>query len=285
MGRVLSEAMLAQLDEEGYTPPVQVLTPEEVARYRAHLEGFEAKYPDHTKKLKSKSQVLCPWVVELAETPRMIDAFGDFVGEDVLLWNMAWRVKKADGSTFAGWHQDFAYGGEMKPRLIIGALALSECGPEQGCLKVIPGSHKNPPLPHQDFDDPTSILARGQQIMSDFDKSKAVPLILKPGEIAFFNCNVIHGSAPNLGPDRRLMCLVEMIPPSAYRTDGIKDTAMLLRGTDNFHNFEEEPRPDAEFSEQALANWQYIIGKRAKMIFQDSTLAVSEAYGGQRAAY
>ncbi len=53
---------------------------------------------------------------------------------------MAWRVKKADGETFAGWHQDSYYGSAVP--VVLGALALSECGSRQGCLRGIPGSHK-----------------------------------------------------------------------------------------------------------------------------------------------
>ena len=46
----------------------------------------------------------------------------------------------------------------------------------------------------------------------------------------------------------------------------------------------DEPRPDAEWSPTALANWARVTDKRAKLIFEDSAIGPSEAYGGTRAA-
>src|SRR6185437_12468451 len=171
MPKILSQEQIAQFERDGFLPGIPVLSPDEVRYFRGRLEGFEARYPEHVKKLKSKSHLLCPWVVELAEHPRVLDVFEDLLGPDILCWSMAWRVKKPDGKTFAGWHQDSVYL-PVDPILIFGPLALSECGSDAGCLRVIPGSHKWGDLPHDDTEDPDSILARGQYITSAFDTSK-----------------------------------------------------------------------------------------------------------------
>jgi len=95
--------------------------------------------------------------------------------------------------------------------VVLGALALSECGSRQGCLRGIPGSHKWGILPHEETDDPRSILARGQYITQPFDESAAVDFELRPGEMAMFHNSLVHGSAGNFGPDRRFLLLVEML--------------------------------------------------------------------------
>jgi hypothetical protein len=59
---------------------------------------------------------------------------------------------------------------------------------------------------------------------------------------------------------------------------------MLVRGHDIHGNFDNEPRPDGEFTETALANWAGVVNKRAKLIFEDSRYGPSEAYGGKRPA-
>jgi len=59
---------------------------------------------------------------------------------------------------------------------------------------------------------------------------------------------------------------------------------MLLRGRDVYGNFDDEPRPDGEFTPAALANWQRVVDARAKLIFEDSRYGPSEAYGGKRPA-
>lgn len=283
MPKILSQEQVEKFDAQGYTDPIQVLTEEEVRRYRGHLEGFEARYPEHVKKLKSKSHLLCPWVVELAEHRRILDTFDDILGPDILCWSMAWRIKKPDGQTVAGWHQDSAYFG-VEPILIFGPLALSECGPREGCLRVIPGSHRWGALPHQDSEDPNSILARGQSITAPLDTSNAVDLALKPGQMALINTKVVHCSGPNNGTDRRIMLLVEMMPTHAWYPGPQRESAMLVRGVDVHRNFDEDPRPDAEFSPRARAAWEETIGRRAKTIFRNSSLAPSEAYGGSRPA-
>jgi len=86
-----------------------------------------------------------------------------------------------------------------------------------------------------------------------------------------------------LGPDRRFLLLVEMFPTWA-KPPRVRQPAMLLRGTDTTGNFDDEPRPDAEWSETALANWAAVVNSRAKLIFEDSRIGPSEAYGGKRPA-
>jgi len=53
---------------------------------------------------------------------------------------------------------------------------------------------------------------------------------------------------------------------------------------DTSGNFDDEPRPDAEWSEAAVANWSTVVNRRAQLIFADSKVTPSEAYGGTRAA-
>src|SRR5205823_12385393 len=99
--------------------------------HRARVERLGARVSD-IKEMKTKSHLLCPWVLDIAEDPHVLDIFEDLVGPNLRCWSMAWRVKKADGQTFAGWHQDSAYGAAMP--VVLGGLALSECGATQGCL-------------------------------------------------------------------------------------------------------------------------------------------------------
>jgi non-haem Fe2+, alpha-ketoglutarate-dependent halogenase len=281
MPKVLTEAQVRAFEEQGYLSPVRAMSAERAAGYRARFESLQARLPGDIKKMKTKSHLLCPWVLEIAEDPHVLDIFEDLIGPDLRCWSMAWRVKKADGETLAGWHQDSAYGSPVP--VVLGALALSDCGAEQGCLRGIPGSHKWGALTHEESDDPKSILARGQYISDPFDESTAVDFALKPGEMVMFHNSLIHGSAVNHGPDPRFLLLVEMVPTWATPPK-FRESALLVRGADAYGNFDDEPRPDAEFSDTALANWQRVVDARAKRLFHDSRYAPSEAYGGNRPA-
>ena len=220
-------------------------------------------------------------MLEIAEDPYVLDTFEDLIGPNIRCWSMAWRVKKADGQTIAGGHQDSVYASPVP--VVLGALALSSCGVQQGCLRGIPGSHKWGHLKHEESDDPRSILGRGQYIVDEFDEAKAVDFVLEPGEMVMFHNSLIHGSSVNLGPDRRFLLLVQMVPTWAERPRG-RESAMLLRGVDAHDAFDDEPRPDGEWTETALANWKRVADARGKRLFQDRRFSLSEAYGGMRPA-
>jgi non-haem Fe2+, alpha-ketoglutarate-dependent halogenase len=280
MPKVLTDAQVETYRRDGCLFPVRAMSAERARHYRERFEALEARVPD-IKKMKTKSHLLCPWVLEIAEDPHILDIFEDLIGPDIRCWSMAWRVKKADGQTFAGWHQDSAYGAATP--VVLGALALSDCGAAQGCLRGVPGSHRWGILKHEESDDPRSILARGQFITDAFDESKAVDFALAPGEMAMFDNSLVHGSGTNVGPDRRFLLLVEMLPTWAT-PPRVRQSTMLMRGVDTYGNFDDEPRPDGEWTPAALAGWSRIVEKRARLIFEDSRIGPSEAYGGTRAA-
>jgi hypothetical protein len=200
MPKVLTDAQVATFQRDGCLSPVRAMSAERAHAYRQRFEALEARVTE-IKKMKTKSHLLCPWVLEIAEDPFILDIFEDLIGPNLRCWSMAWRVKKADGETFAGWHQDSAYGAATP--VVLGGLALSDCGLTQGCLRGVPGSHKWGILKHEESDDPRSILARGQFITDGFDESKAVDFALQPGEMVLFDNSLVHGSGTNFGPDRR----------------------------------------------------------------------------------
>jgi non-heme Fe2+,alpha-ketoglutarate-dependent halogenase len=278
MPKVLSAEQVKCFHRDGFLAPVQVLSAEEVARYRGHLEAFEEKYPDDRRNLKSKSHLLCPWVDEIARNSHILDVYEDLIGPNIYCYSMAFRIKEPDGRTFAGWHQDGAYN-PIKPILVIGGLALSDCTIEHGCLSVIPGSHKNGTLPHEDTGNPDSILARGQYITEDFDKLSVVNLELKAGEIGLFYSEIIHGSRINTSDERRIMLLVEMMP-THVEARAHRDTGVLVRGVDEYHNVDNDPSPKVELGPEELAAWKNATRKTGKNVFADSPLPPSEVYGG-----
>jgi hypothetical protein len=280
MPRVLTEAQVRAYERDGYLFPIRAMSAERARHYREKFEALEARVPD-IKKMKTKSHLLCPWVLEIAEDPHILDVFEDLIGPNLRCWSMAWRVKKADRETFAGWHQDLglrrcAAGGAG------GARAVGVRG-DAGLPARHSGSHKGGILTHGESADPKSILARGQHITDRFDEDRALDFPLQPGEMVLFDNSLIHSSGVNAGPDRRFLLLVEMHPTWA-RPPRTRQSTMLVRGVDTYGNFDDEPRPDAEWSPTALANWARITEKRANLIFEDSVIGPSEAYGGKRPA-
>jgi non-heme Fe2+,alpha-ketoglutarate-dependent halogenase len=266
MPRILSSAQVDGFARDGFVAPVRVISSERALYYRHRLEAFETAHPEHRIKLDQKAHMICPWVDEMIREPAMLDATEDLIGPDILCWGTSLRAKAADGKTFAGWHQDTAYA-DVKPIVIIVALALSPSHAENGCIRGIPGSQLGPLLPHKEAFKTDSLLSREQYIDAEFDRSKAVDFALEPGEAAFFNNAIVHGSNPNFGADRRILFLLEMVPTHAYQQSP-RESAILVRGSDVHGNFDVDPPPRQELGAAELAAWQRAVEIQASVLFR-----------------
>jgi hypothetical protein len=266
MSRLLSQAQVESFERNGFVAPVRAISDERARYYRGRLEAFEAAYPEHRLKLDQKAHLICPWVDEMIREPAILNATEDLIGPNILCWGTSLRAKAPDGKTFAGWHQDTAYA-DVKPIVLIAALALSPARSEHGCIRAIPGSHRGPLLPHREAFNTDSLLSREQYISAEFDQSAAVDLALDPGEAAFFNNAIIHSSRPNFGTDCRILFLLEMIPTHAYQHSP-RESATLVRGADGYGNFDVDPRPAVEMGAAELVAWRGAVEIQASVLFR-----------------
>jgi phytanoyl-CoA hydroxylase len=93
-----------------------------------------------------------------------------------------------------GWHQDIRYWSFERPVLINAWLALGPEGPEQGGLRVVPGSHRMTFSPDR-FDDALFFLpddAENRSLLAN-----AVDIRLDPGDVLFFHCRLLHAAGCN----------------------------------------------------------------------------------------
>src|SRR5260370_37479653 len=244
MLKLLTPSQIDAFHRDGFVAPIRVISEERARVYRGRLEAFEAKFPDDRLKLDQKAHLLCPWVDEMIRERLILDATEDLLGPDILCWGTSLRAKTADGKTFPGWHQDTAYA-DVKPIVLIVALALSPSRSIDGCIRAIPGSHRGPLLPHKEAFGTHSLLTREQFIDAAIDESGCAEFDLDPGEFALFNNAIIHSSNPNRGRDRRILFLLEMVPTPAYQHSP-REPATLARGQDSSANFHLAPPPRTE---------------------------------------
>jgi ectoine hydroxylase-related dioxygenase (phytanoyl-CoA dioxygenase family) len=115
--------------------------------------------------------------------------------------------------------------------------------------------------------DKDNLLSRGQEIAVDVDKSKAVGLTLQPGEMSLHHIKLVHGSDANRSNDRRIGLAVRYIPTYVRQTK-VRDSAVLVRGTDKYHHFDPEPRPKADLDEAALAAHADAMGRQVKALYE-----------------
>ena len=103
------------------------------------------------------------------------------------------------------WHQDYGYwygNGCPYPRLVSAMVTVNEASKENGCLKVMVGSHVLGRLNHGIYGDQHGI---------DSERTTALEALLpvryvesKPGSVLFFHCNLLHASEPNRSERPRL---------------------------------------------------------------------------------
>lgn len=114
----------------------------------------------------------------------------DIVGPNVrLYWNQAVIKPAETGASFA-WHQDSGYGVLEPLEYLTFWIPLDDATLENGCIWVIPGSHKRGLLQHiVDEDMGDEVGYRGQE--------EGIPVPVKRGQVVGFSSLMLHRSGPN----------------------------------------------------------------------------------------
>ena len=198
MGKRLDQQAIDEFQEHGFVSGVPVFSQSECHAFNQQIERFERERPaDVPWAFDIKTNLLFRWVYELGCHPRLLDLIEDLVGPDILLTNSIFRIKEPGSSTHYGWHQDAARI-RVEPRFVIAYVAISAATPDNGCLRVIPGSqHDVQPFGLVGYADRK--VARVKEV----DEATAVDLVLEPGQVAVFDCNTVHGSGENRSAGRR----------------------------------------------------------------------------------
>ena len=231
MQKCLSKEAVAQFRKEGYFFPVPLLSGAEVSEIRGQLEAFEAEqgYPLEGGQ-RSHAHLLFPWLDSLVRYPKILDVVEDLVGPDILCWGSIFWTKEARSASFVSWHQDITYWGLTDGDVVNVWVALSPANEISGCMSVLPGSHLQPPLPHDDRYHEDNMLTRGQEIAVDVDSSKTVQMPLQSGEMSLHDIRIAHGSGPNRSDERRIGFSVQYIPTCVRQAKSNEDYAALVRG-------------------------------------------------------
>ncbi|MCP5025021.1 MAG: phytanoyl-CoA dioxygenase family protein [Actinomycetia bacterium] len=113
---------------------------------------------------------------------------------------------KPPGLQGQAWHQDERFI-PTRDRSLLGAwMALDDADVDNGCLWVVPGSHRRGQLfPTRDHGRPDEFDPTDESY--GFDESEAIPVEVAAGTVVFFNGYLLHRSLRNRS-DRTRMALV-----------------------------------------------------------------------------
>ncbi|HEY6923310.1 MAG TPA: chlorinating enzyme [Steroidobacteraceae bacterium] len=228
----LTEAEKKFFYENGYVGPFTLYEPNEMTSLWEEvrmdlLNTSTAPFPN--SKLNYDRHLDLPALNQMISHPRIVDRMASILGPNVLSWRTEW-FPKYPGDEGTDWHQAESFvefegteklvptaAEEGKPWELTAWVAMSEATRENGCLKLMPGSHRtwffdekrNIPFEPENFN--KRLLDDGQK--SGFygydyeklkldpnwkpDEDRAVHMEVKPGQFFMFTSRCMHGSNPN----------------------------------------------------------------------------------------
>ena len=256
----LNEASLADAyNRDGFASPIPILSADEAAAHRAKMEAVET---DHgSLHYISKVHTILDFAAEAATHPTVLDAVEQILGPDIMLFDVTYIVKEPHADSFVSWHQDLTYWGLSSDEQVTLWLALSPANADSGCMRMIPGSHIAGRRDHEDSEDDSNVLFRGQSVQG-INESDAVLCPLAPGEASFHHGWTLHASMPNASDDRRIGFNVQFIAPSVRQLINKNETATLVRGEDRFKHYEADTFATGVMDPDALVRHAELEKKR-----------------------
>ena len=249
----LSPDQVRSFRENGYLAPVPVLSPSEVAVARVHLDSLMRRTGElGDPAARYKPHLYAKWVSDLIHHPRVLDAVEDLIGPNLLVWRSIFFFKKGRSTGFVDWHQDSVYWRLDSEDVVTAWIALTESKVENGCLRVVPGSHLRPEVPHAIRFTQNNLLVRGQSAAAEVPEDETRCVELRPGEMSLHHVRMLHGSGANASGVDRVGLAIRYLSPRVRRA-GWRQSATLVRGENTPGNFTLEPEPRFEGDPIALA--------------------------------
>lgn len=207
---MIDATRLEAYNRDGFAIARGLFSPEEVDTYKSHFQAMHAKRQDTLDARLEKGE-------PLAKYPRLMQPHRH--DETALRWLIdarldQWLTALLGKSPYAvqtmyyfkppqargqALHQDQFYL-QVQPGTCMAAwMAIDPCDEENGCLQVVPGTHLLPTLCTKDADLDASFANDTVDLPPGMEP---VPVVMEPGDVLFFNGQLVHGSFPNSSRSR-----------------------------------------------------------------------------------
>lgn len=232
-GYVLVPGLLTPLEAESYRQEVQDLMSRLSAIRNVDIGGWgSAKEISnglqtsllHCHDVQFQSAAFARLIVD----ERLTAVAADIIGPNVQLHHTKSFVKPPEKGSPFPLHQDAPFFPHENHSMIAVILHFDDAPLEKGCVRVVPGSHKQGILPH---------IPTGSYHLdpATYPVESAIPIEAKAGDALFFSYLTIHGSGINTSSEARTTILIQMRDPAdppTIRTHESRGQGMMLRGID-----------------------------------------------------
>ncbi|MGJ3230737.1 MAG: phytanoyl-CoA dioxygenase family protein [Oceanicaulis sp.] len=246
-----SETLRTVYARQGYVSPIPILSPGEADALLAKVNTLGAARGGRLPPaLNMKAHLLSPALWALVHDSRILAPVRAILGDDVLCWGSSFFDKAPGEASHVPWHQDSTYWGLERPDALTAWVALTASTPQTGCLRVMPGTH-GAQRDHRDAGDRDNMLPAGEVLCDAVDETAAVDIVLHPGEMSLHHQQIVHGSKPNRGTQRRIGFAIRYIAGDLRGVGRDRSYATLVSGRDH-GGFVLETAPERDMDPAAL---------------------------------
>ena len=168
-----------------------------------------------------------PVFADFAAGPAVTDRLADLIGPRIDCF-LSQFIFKNPGAWGQPWHQDSFYFPFEPRRPIVGAwLAVTEATLANGCLHVLPGSHREPVHRHEPDSRPGANY--GYVEIVDHDMSGAEPVLMDPGDLLLFDSHLMHRSTDNESPGIRAAMVFHYATTGTRAPDSVVNDFVTVR--------------------------------------------------------
>ncbi len=263
MAQGLSAKQVAAFRAGGILHPVRAIPAAEAADLHARYRAEESFLKGRNNQ---KPHLLFSSLDAVVRDDRIVDAVESLLGPNLFCWASQFFAKPAGDAAYVSWHQDATYWGLSSPDVVTAWVALTPSTPESGCMQVVPGTQRAQ-VPHEDRFDDANLLSRGQEVAVKVDPAAVVDVILQPGEMSLHHVLLFHGSQPNRSSLPRVGFAIRYLPTHVRQLSPIRDSALLVRGRDDFGHFEHEQPPEADRHPDAVARHGAVIDRQLRILY------------------
>jgi hypothetical protein len=189
-----------------------------------------------------------PKLLEWVLSDPMMDLVEPIIGPDIALFSTHFICKPKGDGRRVPWHEDSAYwSGKLDPMDVCTIwLAIDPSKKENGCMRVIPHTHRTGKMGFSDYDpvDPSQNVFSTEIIKGQRDDDRQVLIELEPNQASLHDAKLIHGSEANTSNVRRCGLTMRFIPTTVrfdHEKNGDIHQIYFGRGQDHAGNVYADP--------------------------------------------
>lgn len=229
--RRLSADEVERFNREGYLTGLPVFTEAEVAEHRAYFDDLLARTLAQGKDSYSISSAHLRHrrVWQILTEPRIVDYVADLLGPNVVGWGSHYFCKMPRDGKAVSWHQDASYWPLTPSKTVTVWLAIDDADRENGCMRVIPGTHLHGHLEYRESDTVENNVLN--QTIDQIERfGEAADIVLRAGQISIHSDLLLHGSEANNSDRRRCGLTLRYCPADVAAHLGWNAKGVVVAG-------------------------------------------------------